>query len=213
MFYPIIERRISRNDRRQESEDRRTILSKVDVERRKTDRRLPEDRRKLLLDRKIKLESFYSPMEPAKDPRWLEILRLGIMPLVVAIGTGVVTWQINTVQTESANRLAKSQIESSLHIADANRESSKRIAEADLKTQNLGHIIDLFTEIIDPSKQVNGESWEDPARHRITALEVYRDESLPFLLQLEKYYGKKDKSTSIIAETAKNSINKILSQS
>lgn len=215
MFYPIIERRISGNDRRLGPANRRTTLSEVDVdvERRIVDRRLQEDRRILQLNRKKLLENLQLPLQPQKEPHWLVILRPWIMPFVLAIVTGVITWQINKLQTESADRLALIQSTNSKTITDAQIISSETIAKADLDTQNLGHIIDLFTEIIDLSKQVNGEGWEDPARHRITALEVYENQSLPFLLQLERYYEKKNGSTSIIAKTAKESIIKILSQS
>ena len=217
MFYPIIDRRIGGNDRRQGSANRRTTLSEVEVniERRKVDRRLQEDRRTLQLDRKKLLENLQLPIQPQQKPLWIEMLHLGVMPLVVAIATGWITLKVNETQTESAKVIAGSNRESSILIADANRISSQLISKANLDTQNLGHIITLFTGIIDPSKQSNsnGEDWKDPARHRITALEVYEDQSLPFLLQLERYYEKKNGSTSIIAKTAKQSIAKILSQS
>jgi len=76
MFYPIIDRRIGGNDRRLGPANRRTALAEVDVDRRKVDRRLQEDRRILQLDRKKLLENLQIPIQPQKDPHWLEILRL-----------------------------------------------------------------------------------------------------------------------------------------
>jgi hypothetical protein len=106
--------------------------------------------------------------------------------------------------------IAAGQRENATKIANANIENSRTIASAQMETQHLEHMVSIFSSIISPKA---GEEKE-VIHKRIRSLAVYRDEALPFLLQIRRYsINEDDSSGNLTLNVTTETINRIVQDS
>ena len=189
LCFPFFELRQGRPDRRSGSE-RRVNSRLVDHDRRHAvERRIRAMRRQRTLDRTQLLQGMRFPVSQDTESRRMKYTRIFLTPAAIALGTAAITYFINQQQIESADLMAEKQIESAEIIARSQLDNSRRIADARLSTEKLDQMIDMYSQIIN---QLAGSGKEDdpgPAalKQRIASFEVYRDDALPFLIQLRDY--------------------------
>ena len=150
-------------------------------------------------------ESKHQPVDKSrKIPLWLETLRLGLMPTVIALISLYVTSMVSQLQIENANMIAQQQ-----------RISAERIASAELETQHLSHMVKIYSSIIDQEASLENSLFANDALiQRIQALRIYGNEALPFLVELREHYGlKNEHDKSLLFDTTKDVINQILQES
>jgi len=219
MLYPIVDRRISSTDRRghpdRRSEDRGTPA----IEQRRRERRTRGDRRQINLDRERLLRNLRLPGYREEDePRWFKYARLWLLPIVIAGGTTAISIVIADMQSKTATAIAEMQSKTAKAIAEreqriqesiqerdqrfqesireSEQENAIERAEAELKTRRLEKIIDIFSKIIGdkPSDEKElGDKEREVLRQKILSLVAYRDEALPFLVQLRNYGHKEER--------------------
>jgi uncharacterized protein YjbI with pentapeptide repeats len=168
------------------------------------ERRSGQDRRQLKLDREKLIEAITTKQSKSK---WQDIIKSGFIPVVIALASVLVTYQVNRQQLVSANIVAKSQLQSAEKIATANREHSSKIAKAELETQRLTQMAKVFDKIITLSVK-GGREVQDELKQQVKSLSAYGDEALPFLVRLrDSKFDAKQGGT--LSEAAKATIEEI----
>jgi uncharacterized protein YjbI with pentapeptide repeats len=126
--------------------------------------------------------------ESSRHKKWknfYKIFQIFATPLFITIVSMLVTWRINVQQAENTEKITEIQIESAEIIAAANRENSAKISESNQRTERLNQIKEIFTKLL--TKKVTGTEIETH-RMQIISLEVYKGDSLPFLLNMKEHY-------------------------
>jgi uncharacterized protein YjbI with pentapeptide repeats len=214
MYFPLIERRTSSQDRRSQTLERRKSQDTAILKekREKSIRRKKTDRRVLTLDRETLLyasflntppQSIYTDLNNNSKPvskksKTLSFCSAILIPLTIGLSSLGATFFINDKQIESAKLLADEQEKSANTIANANIKNSQTIANAQMKTQHLQHLVSIFSTII--SSKLDGKP--KVIRQHIQSLAVYGDDSIPFLLQIKDHFPE-SKNTALHKTTLK----------
>ncbi len=143
-----------------------------------------------------------------KRKLWLDILRVTLTPLVIAIVGWQATLHINKRQIQNTELLAEKQIEAANIRANREIESANLRSDADRDIEKLKQIREIFQSIA-----ISDLSVESPpvVKLLISSLEIYEDLSLAFLINIRDYYKKKGNLQ--ISEFASESIFNILKAS
>jgi hypothetical protein len=147
--------------------------------------------------------------------KWTDLIKVSLIPVVIAGASAYVTKQVNDQQIKSADILATNQMRNAELIAKGNRENSSEIANAKLETQRLMEMAEIFSNIITllSKSPENYKKTEDALKRQVKSLSVFGDESLPYLIQLRDEYKRKnyqDKPIEEISKIAANTIKGIL---
>ncbi len=223
MYFPLIERRTSSQDRRCQTLERRQSQNTAILKekREENSRRKKSDRRVLTLDRETLLYASFLNASPqsisadlnhsskpvSKKSKTLSFCSAILIPLTIGLSSLGATVFINKEQEESANKIADANIENSKTIANANIQNSQTIANAQIKTQHLQHLVKIFSTIISSKLDEKPEV----IRQRIQSLAVYGDESIPFLLQIKDHFP--ESKNTAIHETTLKTIDDIIGHS
>lgn len=202
MIYPLTERRISGYDRRSHDSRRSQNSQGSTNPRIVEERRSGEDRRVLGLDRDKLLAAITKKQDKS--------LRRDLMI------PGLISIVVTGLSVYATHQVTKHQIKSAKIIAQADRQHSTKIAEAQLKSQRLGDITEIFSDIVKLIKEPpeNFESNNEVLKHSIRSLSAYGDEALPFLIQLRDEYRTSNgvEPNKTILAVAKKTIKGVLQQ-
>ena len=176
-------------------------------------------------------------VESNRHKKWKNVYKLAqiiLTPLIITIVSMLVTVRINEQQArntkaitdeqrKNAETIANANRESSEIIAKANRENSRKISESDQRIERLKHINDIFQNFLIEEKENFNDPKVEAQVMQIKSLEVYKEDALPFLINIKDYYQdrkKKEKGDSkqktdynILATQAFKSISNILGKS
>lgn len=144
----------------------------------------------------ISKKDFQTLIKESRSQRILDLfyktLQLFLTPVIIAGVSYFATVNINKQQRENTKKLTEQQIESAKIIADANREHSAKIAKSEQKIKRLDHIKEIFSKIITEEKDgLNNSIGDDELemkKMQLASLEVYKEDSLLFLLNIKEHY-------------------------
>ena len=113
-----------------------------------------------------------------------KVAQIILTPVIITVVSLVATTRINEQQASNTEKITQQQIKSARLIADANRAHSAKIAESNQRIERLNHIKEIFKTFLTDDTDQEFEAQ----RMQLISMEVYKEDSLLFLLNVKEHY-------------------------